>query len=135
ILFSEKFACPECGVSMEELSPRMFSFNSPYGACPTCDGLGNKMEIDPERVLDKRRSIHQGGIVPWADSHSKWLSGLLTGLCRKFGIDPDQPLSQATPEQLEAILHGTRGENVTFDYQNSQGRVRTFSVPFEGVIP
>lgn len=135
VLFSEKFACVDCGVSFEELSPRMFSFNSPYGACPTCDGLGHKMEIDPELVLDERRSILDGGIIPWADSHSRWLEGVLSGLCRKFGIDPTKPIGELTPKQREILLNGTGDVNVTFEYTNTQGRTRTFHTPYEGIIP
>jgi len=71
LLFSEKLACPDCGISIEELSPRMFSFNSPYGACPQCDGLGVRMEIDPDLVINKNLSIREGGILPWASSHSR----------------------------------------------------------------
>ena len=80
LLFSEKLACPDCGISIEELSPRMFSFNSPYGACPQCDGLGVRMEIDPDLVINKNLSIREGGILPWASSHSRWLHAVLEGV-------------------------------------------------------
>ncbi len=135
MLFSEKFACVECGISFEELSPRMFSFNSPFGACPTCDGLGHKMEFDPELVLDLNRSLLDGGIIPWAESQSRWLEGVLSGVCRKYGIDPTKPIGELTPEQREILLYGTGDVNVTFEYTNSQGRTRTFHSPYEGIIP
>jgi excinuclease ABC, A subunit len=135
MLFSEKFACVECGISFEELSPRMFSFNSPFGACPTCDGLGHKMEFDPELVLDLNRSLMDGGIIPWAESQSRWLEGVLSGVCRKYGIDPTKPIGELTPEQREILLYGTGDVNVTFEYTNSQGRTRTFHSPYEGIIP
>src|SRR5690606_36716309 len=77
LLFSEKLACPDCGISIEELSPRMFSFNSPYGACPECDGLGVRMDIDPELVINKNLSLREGGILPWAGSQSRWLHSVL----------------------------------------------------------
>ncbi len=134
LLFSEKFACVECGTSFGELSPRMFSFNSPYGACPTCDGLGVKMEIDPALVLDPRRSIAEGGIIPWENSHSKWLEAILSGLCRRYGIDPEKPIGELTEEQRRVLLYGADGE-VTFEYRNARGRVSTFTAPYEGVIP
>src|SRR5690606_38134117 len=135
MLFSEKFACVECGISFEELSPRMFSFNSPFGARPTCDGLGHKMEFDPELVLDLNRSLLDGGIIPWAESQSRWLEGVLSGVCRKYGIDPTKPIGELTPEQREILLYGTGDVNVTFEYTNSQGRTRTFHSPYEGIIP
>ncbi len=133
MLFSERFACVECGVSFEELSPRMFSFNAPYGACPSCDGLGTKMEIDPGLVLDLRRSLRDGGIIPWANSNSRWLEGLLSGVCRKYGIDPDVPLGALSEEMRQVLLYGADGE-VSFDYQNQRGRVRTFTAPYEGIV-
>ncbi|MBO2522115.1 MAG: excinuclease ABC subunit UvrA [Firmicutes bacterium] len=135
LLFSERFACVDCGISFEELSPRMFSFNSPYGACPSCDGLGHKMEIDPDRVLDPRKSLSEGGIIPWADSGSRWLAGVLSGVCRKYGIDPHVPIGKLTPEQREILLYGTGDTNVSFEYTNLQGRTRIFHSPYEGVIP
>src|SRR5690606_37635275 len=104
MLFSENFACVDCGISFEEISPRMFSFNSPYGACPTCDGLGAKMEIDPALVLDLRKSINDGGIIPWANSHSNWLAGVLSGLCRAYGIDPAKPLGELSEEARALLL-------------------------------
>lgn len=135
MLFSEKFACPECGISLEELSPRMFSFNSPYGACPTCDGLGMKTEFAPELVLDTERSIREGGIRPWANSASKWYDGLLQGLMDLHEIDPDLPLRKLTPDQRDALLYGTGHQAVSFTYRNRSGRSRRFTMPFEGVIP
>ena len=122
MLFSEKFACVDCGVSFEELSPRMFSFNSPYGACPTCDGLGHKMEIDPELVLDQRRSLMDGGIIPWADSHSRWLEGVLSGVCRKYGIDPDQAHRRADAQAAgDPAPRDGRRSTSRFEYTNSPG--------------
>ncbi|NLN17691.1 MAG: excinuclease ABC subunit UvrA [Firmicutes bacterium] len=135
LTFSEKFACVDCGVSVEELTPRMFSFNSPYGACPTCDGLGEKMEIDPELVVDTKLSLAEGAIIPWRQSKSKWLAGVLSGVCEKYGIDENAPLSSLAPEQIQVLLEGTGGEPVTFDYVNRQGRQRRFSTEYEGIIP
>src|SRR5690625_3293165 len=85
MLFSEKFACPDCGVSLEELTPRMFSSNSPFGACTECDGLGMRMEFDPHLALDGEKSIKEGGLLPWANSRSKWLHAVLRAVCTEYG--------------------------------------------------
>ena len=135
MLFSEKLACPDCGTSFEELAPRMFSFNSPYGACPSCDGLGIRMEIDPDLVLDRSRSIRQGGILPWANYQSKWHHAILEAVCRRFGIDMDKPLGQLTEQQLKVLLYGLGEERVPFRYVNQAGHERTYESVFEGVIP
>jgi excinuclease ABC subunit A len=135
LLFSEQLACPECGISFERLEPRSFSFNSPYGACPGCDGLGYKMEIDPDLVLDKGKSILNGGIVPWAERRSKWLRGLLRGLCKEYEIDPEAPLGALPPDKLEVILYGTNGKPIVFPYTNRYGRTRYFQDVYPGVIP
>jgi len=134
-LFSEHFACPICGVSLPEIEPRLFSFNSPFGACRACDGLGMRMVVDPELVFDPRKSIREGGILPWANSRSRWLSALLEGVCRAYRIDPDVPLGRLPKEKLDIILYGTRGELVPFVYTTTYGKTRTYYRPFEGVIP
>jgi excinuclease ABC subunit A len=135
ILLSEQLACPDCGISFEALEPRMFSFNSPYGACPGCDGLGVKMEIDPDRVLNREKSLLNGGIIPWADRKSKWLRGLLKGLCEAYDIELDTPLGELPEEKLEIILYGTDGEAVVFPYTNRYGRTRYFRDVYSGVVP
>lgn len=135
ILLSERFACVECGISFDELSPRMFSFNSPYGACPTCDGLGTRMEISPDLVLDESLSIADGGIIPWANTTSKWITGILDAVCSKCKIDPDQPIEKLSAEQRDILLWGMGDQKVSFRYTNQAGHTRTFSVNFQGVIP
>ncbi len=135
LLFSEKFACVECGVSFEELSPRMFSFNSPYGACPTCSGLGEKMEFDPELVLDLDLSIAQGAIRPWADTSSQWYLNMLRAFAKKWGIAVNRPLREADPRTIEVLMSGSGRETVVFEYQNREGHTRTHETVFEGVIP
>ncbi|MBE3574295.1 MAG: excinuclease ABC subunit UvrA [Firmicutes bacterium] len=135
MLFSEKLACPECGISFEELSPRMFSFNSPFGACPECTGLGEKREFDPELILDDSLSINEGGIVPWRGSQSQWYQGMLQGFMRRWHVDPNRPLRELSPEARQVLLYGSGTETVSFDYENREGRRRTFEVPFEGLIP
>lgn len=134
LLFSEHFACPDCGVSYEKIEPRLFSFNSPFGSCPTCTGLGFKMEIDPELVIDSKKSLNDGGIIPWANSHSKWLKGILSGVCRDYKIDLDKPLSQLSPPQMNVLLYGLNGGKVRFLYTNNYGRTRTLESSFRGVI-
>jgi excinuclease ABC subunit A len=131
-LFSEKFACPDCGFSFEELTPRMFSFNSPYGACPDCSGLGMKMEIDPEMVIDKSRSLNEGGIKVWSADQESWSLQYLQAVAKHYGIDPDQPLKKLTPEQLDVLLYGTRGAKIEITYQGHNREFKHMAA-FEGV--
>ena len=135
LVFSQKFACPQCGISIEELSPRMFSFNNPFGACPQCDGLGQKLAVDPELVLAPSLSLAQGAIVPWQDSKSNWFMGIIGGLAEKYKIDLNTPVEKLSQEAIDILLHGTRGEKVGFNYKSTQtGRVGFYEVPFEGII-
>ena len=134
LFLSEHLACPQCGVSYEKIEPRLFSFNSPYGACPECSGLGVKLEIDPHLVIDQRKALFDGGIIPWAGSQSRWLYGLLGGLCEKYHIDPHRPLGELPPEKLAILLYGTNGETVRFPYTNQAGRTRTFETVYRGVV-
>jgi len=134
-LFSEHFACPVCGVSIEELEPRLFSFNSPYGACPECDGLGVQMVVDPDLVVDRRKSLREGGLIPWANSKSRWLWAVLDGVCRAYDIDPHIPLGKLPEKKLEVLLYGTGGELITFTYTTTYGRTRVYHRPYEGLIP
>lgn len=135
LVFSQKFACPQCGISIEELSPRMFSFNNPFGACPECDGLGQKLAVDPELVLAPSLSLAQGAIVPWQDSKSNWFMGIIGGLAEKYKIDLNTPVEKLSQEAIDILLHGTRGEKVGFNYKSTQtGRVGFYEVPFEGII-
>ncbi len=134
-LYSEHYACIHCGVSYEELSPRMFSFNSPYGACPECSGLGYRKEIDPELVVDPTRGVFNGGLLPWANSKSRWFEAEMSALCKAFDIDPEAPLGELPKEKLEVILCGTRGERIKFSYTSTSGYTRTYTRAFRGVIP
>ncbi|GAB7387979.1 excinuclease ABC subunit UvrA [Bacillaceae bacterium] len=136
LLFSEKLACPECGFSINELAPRMFSFNSPYGACTVCDGLGTKMEVDPELVIpDRTKTLREGAIEPWAGISSTYYPQLLESACRHFGVDMDVPVADLPREQLNKILYGNKGEKIKFRYENEFGQVRESEIVFEGVIP
>jgi len=133
LLLSEHFACPDCSISYAKIEPRMFSFNSPFGSCQTCTGLGFKMEIDPDMVIDRYKSLNQGGLTPWANSHSKWLKGVLSGVCRDHKIDPDKPLGQLSQDKLKILLYGIQGK-VSFLYTNNYGRTRTFESTYSGLI-
>ncbi|HEY8394450.1 MAG TPA: excinuclease ABC subunit UvrA, partial [Thermaerobacter sp.] len=134
MLFSQHFACPDCGISLEELSPRMFSFNSPYGACPACSGLGSRLEIDPELVIpDRRKSLAEGAVVPWSRGTSNYYPQLLAAVAQHFGVSMDTPLEEAGEEFIRVLLYGT-DEPIRFRYENRYGRVRERYVTFEGVV-
>ncbi|GIO12362.1 UvrABC system protein A [Cohnella xylanilytica] len=135
LMFNSNLACPICGFSMEELAPRMFSFNSPFGACPECDGLGAKMVIDPELLVpDRSRSIDDGAFEAWAGSTSNYYPQFLAAVCAHYGIPTDVPVSELTDKQMNTILYGTCGERIRFRYENEFGHSRDAQVPFEGVI-
>ncbi|NLM37775.1 MAG: excinuclease ABC subunit UvrA, partial [Firmicutes bacterium] len=133
-LYSANFACPQCGFSFEEITPRMFSFNSPYGACPDCDGLGFKQEIDPEKILDQNRSLREGAVLPWSANESSWSLQYLLSVARYYGLDPDRPLKEATPTQIKAILYGSGREKIPVVYHSNNGRQWRQQIRFEGII-
>ncbi|MBN1478869.1 excinuclease ABC subunit UvrA [candidate division KSB1 bacterium] len=134
-LFSENFACHDCGISYEELAPRMFSFNSPYGACPTCNGLGTKMEIDPDLIVpDKTKSLAQGAITAWGKLAEGWYITIARGVLEAFGYDIQTPYEQLSTEARHALMYGTR-EELAFNYSSRSGRHQgTFKTKWEGVI-
>lgn len=132
ILFSSKFACPDCGVSLPELSPRLFSFNSPYGACPACTGLGALLEVDPELVVEPGKTLEEGAVAGWSYYSSQFY--LLEGLARHYGFPLDIPYERLAPEHRAVILYGTSGERVRFIYRDLAGRRREYVTPFDGVI-
>ncbi|WP_078392209.1 excinuclease ABC subunit UvrA [Shouchella patagoniensis] len=135
LLFSQHHACPECGFSIPELEPRAFSFNSPYGACQTCDGLGVKLEVDSELVIpDPSRSLREHAIAPWEPTSSTYYPQLLEAVCDHFSIDMDKPFEDL-PEKLQSILlNGSGKEKIFFHYENDFGRVREHMILFEGVL-
>jgi excinuclease ABC subunit A len=136
ILFSEKFACVECGINFEEITPRMFSFNNPYGACPECSGLGIKMEIDPDLVVtDVNKSLAEGAIVPWSKGTATWYKGMLESVAKQFNVPLTTPFGKLTPEVQKLILYGTGNEKIRFSYYNNRGDLRVFDTVYEGVIP
>ena len=137
-LFSEHFACVYCGISLGEIAPRIFSFNSPYGACPACTGLGCKLEIDPNLVIpDKRLSLAEGAIQPWARNGqlSTWYSSILQSLSGRHGFSLSTSVKDLTEEQLRLVLYGDGGETVLATYEDRYGRMRQYYANFEGVIP
>src|SRR5690606_21300257 len=119
LLFSSNLACPQCGFSMEELSPRMFSFNSPYGACPECDGLGKMMVVDPNLLVpDRSKSIRDGAFEAWAGSTSNYYPQFLAAVCEHYNIPMDVPVSELTKEQMNILLYGSGNEKVRFRYES-----------------
>ena len=135
LTFSQHFACPQCGTSYEELAPRNFSFNSPYGACAACDGLGTTFEIDPELLVpDPELSINGGAIAPWRSAHTQYFNRMIEAVAEVYDIDIDAPWSAMTPKQVKVILHGVEG-NLAVKYKNRYGRVRQYNTQYEGVIP
>lgn len=134
--FSSNFACPICGFSIEELAPRMFSFNSPFGACPECDGLGAKMVIDPELLVpDTRKSIEDGAFEAWAGSTSNYYPQYLKSVAEHYHIPQDVPVSELTKDQMDKLLYGTGSQRIKFRYQNDFGQSKEAYVTFEGIVP
>lgn len=135
LVFSSNLACPICGFSIDELSPRMFSFNSPFGACPDCDGLGQKMIVDPELLVpNKEKSIDEGAFEAWAGSTSNYYPQFLQAVCEHYGIPTDIPVSQFELDQMNKLMYGTGGEKVRFKYENDFGHKKEAMVAFEGIV-
>ena len=139
ILFSQNLACPDCGISIEELAPRSFSFNSPFGACPTCSGLGVLMKIDPDLVVpDWTKSLSENpfNVMGWSALDNGSQAGMFfEALSRKYGFSLTTPLCELSEEALDVILYGTKGEPLEISYTRRGGETHAFSAPFEGVIP
>lgn len=134
MLFSEHYACPYCGFTVGELEPRLFSFNAPFGACPDCDGLGVKLEVDQDLVIpDRTKTLSQGAIVPWNPISSQYYPQMLAQACESFGIDLDTPFEELPEEHQEIILNGT-DDLFHFHYENDFGGVRDVEMTFEGVL-
>jgi excinuclease ABC subunit A len=136
LLFSEKFACPDHGVSLPELQPRIFSFNSPHGACPRCTGLGAQQEIDPDLLVpDPTLSIAEGALVPWSVGNSGFYESVIQAIADRYEIPLDEPWENLTEEEQDLFLYGTEGERVYVSYRNRMGRRRSYMLAFEGIIP
>jgi excinuclease ABC subunit A len=133
--YSEKFACPEHGVSLPELQPRVFSFNSPHGACPRCTGLGAQQEIDPDLLVpDPTLSIDDGALVPWAVGGSGFYEAVIQAIADRYEIPTDVPWQELTNEQQDYFLSGTDGDKVYVQYRNRMGRRRSYMIAFEGIV-
>ncbi|HEY4427872.1 MAG TPA: excinuclease ABC subunit UvrA [Solirubrobacteraceae bacterium] len=133
--FSERFACPEHGPSLVELEPRIFSFNSPHGACDRCTGLGSQMEIDPELIVpNPGLSIGEGALAPWANSTSNYYEQVTEAIAERYGVDLDAPWEELPDDQRELFLYGTNGEPVEVTYRNRYGRRRSYATRFEGIV-
>ncbi|HEY50160.1 MAG TPA: excinuclease ABC subunit UvrA [Dehalococcoidia bacterium] len=138
LLFSEHFACVYCGISLGEIAPRTFSFNSPHGACPACTGLGMKLEMDPELVIpNKELSIAEGAVRPWSRSGSMtpWYTSMLESVARRYGFSTHVPVKNLTPEQLDTILYGSGSQTLTVKHETQLGKFYEWDTYFEGVIP
>ena len=134
--YSERFACPVHGPSLVELEPRIFSFNSPHGACPRCTGLGSQMEIDPELVVpDPTLSIGEGAIAPWAASASEYYDQLIQAISERYSVDLETPWDELSDAAQDFFLHGTNGDRVQVSYRNRFGRRRSYATTFEGIVP
>jgi len=133
--FSEQFACLECGISYEELSPRMFSFNSPYGACSSCGGLGSKMEVDPELVIpNPSLSLREGAVAPFYHTRVDFYRKIIEAVADEYGIDMDKPFKKLSQREKDLILYGTGEEQVYIRYRSLTGRIRSYYTTFPGVL-
>ncbi|WP_175990290.1 excinuclease ABC subunit UvrA [Bacillus sp. Marseille-Q1617] len=135
LLFSEHHACPYCGFSITELEPRMFSFNSPFGACPSCDGLGTKLEVDKELVIPNwDRTLNEHAIAPWEPTSSQYYPSLLKAVCDHYSIPMDVPVKDIPKDKMDKILKGSGKDEIYFRYENDFGQVRENYLRFEGVM-
>jgi len=133
--YSERFACPEHGVSLPELQPRVFSFNSPHGACPRCTGLGAQQEIDPDLLVpDPSLSISEGALVPWAVGNSNFYESVFNAIADRYEIDVDKPWQELTQKEQDYFLYGTDGERVYVSYRNRMNRKRSYMISFDGIV-
>jgi len=136
LLFSQGAACPKCGTSVEEPQPRSFSFNSPYGACPSCDGLGTTLKVDAARVVpDPSRTLEQGALAPLGDAAGTWTGGTLKALAKKFDFSLKTPWNKLPARVQRLLLHGSGDEKVRFEYRTSKGSAFIQHAAYEGVIP
>jgi len=132
--FSQSLACTHCGLSFDEMAPRNFSFNSPYGACPTCDGLGTRLEVDPELVVpDTDLSVHEGALAPWASVTLEYWNRVLDSVAEAHGIDLDTPFRRLTKRQRDVLMYGS-DEQIHVRYKNRYGRQRSYWTTYEGVV-
>ncbi len=135
LLFSEHYSCPVCGFTVPELEPRLFSFNAPFGSCPTCDGLGIKLEVDLDLVVpDPSKSLKEGALAPWNPISSNYYPTMLEQAMASFGVDMDTPFEALTEEERDLVLYGSGDREFHFHYVNDFGGERNIDIPFEGVV-
>ncbi|MCO4629899.1 excinuclease ABC [Streptococcus infantarius subsp. infantarius] len=135
LLFSEHYSCPVCGFTVPELEPRLFSFNAPFGSCPTCDGLGNKLEVDLDLVIpDRSKTLREGALAPWNPISSNYYPAMLEQAMETFGVDMDTPFEDLTEEEQNLVLYGSGEREFHFHYVNDFGGERNVDLPFEGVV-
>ncbi|MDR1736579.1 MAG: excinuclease ABC subunit UvrA [Oscillospiraceae bacterium] len=138
MLFSQNYACDDCGISIEELTPRMFSFNNPYGACPKCTGLGVQMKVDPDRIIpDRSLSLAEGAVVAsgWGGTDTNSVSRMyFNGICDHFGCDINTPVGDLPEAVIDCLLNGSRGVKLDLPYQKADGKVGHYRHPFEGLV-
>ena len=133
--FSENHACPICGFSIGELEPRMFSFNSPFGACPTCDGLGQILRVDLDLVVpDPNKTLNEGAILPWEPTSSDFYPTLLKRVCEVYKINMDKPYKKLTQRQKDILMYGSKGKKIEFMFRQRNGQKRKRTMEFEGVV-
>lgn len=135
LLFSEHYSCPVCGFTVPELEPRLFSFNAPFGSCPTCDGLGNKLEVDLDLVIpDRSKTLREGALAPWNPISSNYYPAMLEQAMETFGVDMDTAFEDLTEEEQNLVLYGSGEREFHFHYVNDFGGERNIDLPFEGVV-
>ncbi|MGX6971356.1 excinuclease ABC subunit UvrA [Vagococcus bubulae] len=135
MLFSEHYACPYCGFTVGDIEPRLFSFNTPFGACPECDGLSVKLEVDADLVVpDETKTLREGAIAPWNPISSNYYPNMLEQACEQFGIDFDTPFKELADEQKDLLFRGSGEKTFHFHYKNEFGGVRDVDIPFEGIL-
>jgi excinuclease ABC subunit A len=136
LTFSQHLACVHCGISLDELAPRSFSFNSPYGACPACNGLGTRFEVDPDLVVpNPDLSLSHGAIGPWAGARTEYFSRVLKAVAEAYGFSMDKPWSKLSKIQRKTLLYGAGTKRVHVQYRNRYGTLRSYDTQFEGVVP
>ncbi|MHB1988401.1 MAG: excinuclease ABC subunit UvrA [Acidimicrobiales bacterium] len=136
LTFSQHLACTYCGISLDELAPRSFSFNSPYGACPSCNGLGTRFEVDPDLIVpDHDRSLASGAIAPWTGARTEYFSRVLFAVAEASKVDPKKPWAKLTKAQRKIFLYGSGRTKVHISYRNRYGTLRSYDTSFEGVVP
>jgi excinuclease ABC subunit A len=133
VVFSQNFACPECGISMAEITPRLFSFNNPYGACSECSGLGYRMEVDPELVVDRDKAVRAGALLPWTQSTQNYYPQVVKSLLDHYKCSWDRPYKDLPPQVQDVLLYGT-DEEIRFHYEDHFGQTRNWYGKFEGLV-